>query len=88
MTALAAVATPRRHTNVLQHMAGYFKTQLDRDEKAELAGAIDEYRTGLVPLAVPMTLIRHHIRRHGVSYLSQQVYLDPYPRELTLRNHV
>lgn len=87
MTALAIVATPRRHTNVLQHMAGYFKTQLDRDEKAELAGSIEDYRTGLVPLVVPMTLIRHHVRRHRVSYLSEQVYLDPHPRELMLRNH-
>ena len=88
MTALAIVATPRRHSNVLQHMAGYFKTQLDRDEKAELAGAIEDYRTGLVPLVVPMTLIRHHVRRYRVSYLSEQVYLDPHPRELMLRNHV
>lgn len=88
MTALAIVATPGRHTNVLQHMAGYFKTELDRDEKAELAGAIEDYRTGLVPLVVPMTLIRHHVRRHRVSYLSEQVYLDPHPPELMLRNHV
>jgi len=88
MTTLTVIATPRRHTNVLQHMAGYFKTQLDRDEKAELAGAIEDYRTGLVPLVVPMTLVRHHVRRHRVSYLSQQVYLDPHPRQLMLRNQV
>jgi uncharacterized protein YbgA (DUF1722 family)/uncharacterized protein YbbK (DUF523 family) len=88
MTALAAMATARRHANVLQHMAGYFKTVLDRTQKAELAAAIDDYRTGLVPLVVPMTLIRHHVRRHHVSYLAAQVYLEPHPRELMLRNHV
>jgi uncharacterized protein YbgA (DUF1722 family)/uncharacterized protein YbbK (DUF523 family) len=88
MSALATVATPRRHANVLQHMAGYFKTQLDRDEQAELATAIDDYRVGLVPLVVPMTLIRHHVRRHDITYLAGQVYLEPHPKELMLRNHV
>jgi uncharacterized protein YbgA (DUF1722 family)/uncharacterized protein YbbK (DUF523 family) len=88
MTALAEIATPRRHANVLQHMAGYFKSELDRDEKAELAAAIDDYRAGLVPLVVPMTLIRHHVRRQDVTYLAGQVYLEPHPKELMLRNHV
>jgi uncharacterized protein YbgA (DUF1722 family)/uncharacterized protein YbbK (DUF523 family) len=88
MSALCVVATPRRHTNVLQHMAGYLKDQLDRESKAELAETIEEYRRGLVPLVVPVTLIRHHVRRHGIDYLLGQRYLDPHPRELMLRNHV
>jgi uncharacterized protein YbgA (DUF1722 family) len=88
MTALAAIATPRRHANVLQHMAGYFKTALDAASRAELKTAIDDYRLELVPLIVPITLIRHHVRQHGVSYLAGQVYLDPHPKELMLRNHV
>jgi len=88
MTALAALATPRRHTNVLQHMAGYLKTVLDADSKAELQGAIEDYHRGLVPLIVPITLLRHHIRHHGVAYLAGQTYLEPHPRELMLRNHV
>ena len=88
MGALTTMATPPRHANVLQHIAGYFKTQLDRREKAELAETIDDYRTGLTPLVVPMTLIRHFVRRHDVVYLSQQVYLEPHPKELMLRNHV
>jgi uncharacterized protein YbgA (DUF1722 family)/uncharacterized protein YbbK (DUF523 family) len=88
MTALVAIATPRRHANVLQHMAGYFKSLLDRGEKAELAATIEDYRAGLVPLVVPMTLIRHHVRRHDVTYLAQQIHLDPHPKELMLRNHV
>lgn len=88
MTALRVVATPRRHANVLQHMAGYFRRDLDRDSRAELATAIEDYRTGLVPLVVPLTLIRHHVRALDVPYLAGQVYLDPHPRELMLRNHV
>jgi uncharacterized protein YbgA (DUF1722 family)/uncharacterized protein YbbK (DUF523 family) len=88
MGALSVMATPRRHTNVLQHMAGYLKNRLDRDSKAELIAAIDDYRRGLVPLVVPITLLRHQIRVHDVSYLAGQLYLEPHPKELMLRNHV
>jgi uncharacterized protein YbgA (DUF1722 family) len=88
MAALARLATPERHANVLQHMLGYFKTTLDRAERAELLDTIEEHRRGDVPLIVPMTLFRHHLRRHDVSYLKGQTYLEPHPRELRLRNHV
>ena len=88
MEALSKLATPRTHTNVLQHMAGYFKKTLDAASREELAGAIEEYRTGLVPLVVPLTLLKHHVRAQGVDYLAGQVYLSPHPRELMLRNHV
>jgi len=88
MAALTIIATPRRHANVLQHMAGYFKAVLDRDSKSELAASIDDYRRGLVPLIVPLTLIRHYVRAHDVAYLAGQAYLEPHPKELMLRNHV
>ena len=88
MAALTTIATPRRHTNVLQHMVGYFKDRLDRASKAELLAAIEDYRSELVPLIVPMTLLRHHVRVHDVSYLAGQLYLEPHPKELMLRNHV
>lgn len=88
MTALALIATPRRHVNVLQHMLGYFRGLLDDESRQELVIAIEDYRRGLVPLVVPITLLRHHIRVHGIEYLAGQVYLAPHPKELMLRNHV
>jgi uncharacterized protein YbgA (DUF1722 family) len=88
MKALTVIATPQRHVNVLQHIAGYFKTQLDDSARRELTGVIDDYRRGLVPLIVPITLIRHYVRRFDVAYLKGQVYLEPHPKELMLRNHV
>jgi len=88
MSALSILATPARHTNVLQHMAGYFKTTLDRASKAELQQTIEDYRQGFVPLIVPITLIRHHVRQHDARYLPGQVYLEPHPKEMMLRNHV
>ena len=88
MQALAVLATPARHANALQHAAGYFKKTLDAPSRAELADLIEDHRLGRVPLVVPMTLLRHHVRTHGVTYLADQIYLDPHPRELMLRNHV
>jgi uncharacterized protein YbgA (DUF1722 family)/uncharacterized protein YbbK (DUF523 family) len=81
-------ATRRGHTNVLHHLAGFVSDALDREDRAELAEAIERYRLGLVPLIVPLTLIRHHVRRQGVAYLQDQVYLEPHPHELMLLNHV
>jgi uncharacterized protein YbgA (DUF1722 family) len=88
MTALQALATPGRHANVLQHMLGYFKHTLAEPERRELLTLIEDYRKRLVPLVVPVTLLRHHIRRLGISYLTNQVYLDPHPKELMLRNRI
>jgi uncharacterized protein YbgA (DUF1722 family) len=69
-------------------MAGYFKTRLDPASRTELQRTIEDYRREMVPLIVPITLFRHHVRHHQVGYLAGQVYLDPHPRELMLRNHV
>jgi uncharacterized protein YbgA (DUF1722 family)/uncharacterized protein YbbK (DUF523 family) len=88
MEARASRATRARHANVLQHLAGFFKRHLGPDERAELVEIIEDYRAGLVPLVVPITLIRHHVRRFAIAYLADQTYLSPHPKELMLRNHV
>ena len=88
LKALRLRATPKKHANCLQHMLGYFKADLTRDEKQEMLETIDRYRTGLVPLVVPVTLMQHYVRRTGEPYLSRQTYLNPHPLELKLRNHV
>lgn len=88
LKALALQATVRKNTNVLQHIAGYFKKELTPEEKGELQEVIGEYHQRLVPLIVPVTLLRHYIRKYGQDYLLKQVYLSPTPQELMLRNHV
>ncbi len=87
MKNLGHKATVRRHSNVMQHIAGYFKRVSDTETRHELAGLIEDYRGGLVPLIVPITLIRHLVRHHGITGLADQSYLDPHPKELMLRNH-
>jgi uncharacterized protein YbgA (DUF1722 family)/uncharacterized protein YbbK (DUF523 family) len=88
MKTLALKATVKKHCNVLEHLAGYFKKDLSADGKKELLELIDSYRKGLVPLVVPVTLMRHYTRLYGQDYLAGQVYLNPHPLELMLRNHV
>ncbi|OGW40368.1 MAG: hypothetical protein A2010_18900 [Nitrospirae bacterium GWD2_57_9] len=88
MDGLRLTATRKKHANVLQHMAGYFKKQLSFFEKQELLDVIGQYRRGLVPLVVPLTLIRHYVGKYEEPYLKDQLYLAPHPLELMLRNHV
>lgn len=88
MRALAKIATPKQHANVLMHIMGFFKEDIDSDDKAELLDLIDAYRQEQVPLIVPMTLIHHHLRRHPNDYISAQYYINPHPRELMLRNRI
>ncbi len=76
----------KRHCNVLQHIMGYLKRSIDADDKAELLDRIEAYRRGEVPLVVPITLLRHYFRRHPDPYMARQIYLQPHPDELGLRN--
>jgi len=88
MEALKLKATAKKNTNVLMHMFGYFKKDLDPSEKQEVLEIVDEYRRELIPLIVPITLISHYVRKYDQPYLKEQTYLKPHPLELQLRNHV
>lgn len=88
MKAMTYIATPKKHANVLQHCMGYFKRELGTGDKEELLITIENYRSGLLPLIVPLTLIKHHLRHFPQAYLNLQSYLSPYPEELMLRNHI
>jgi len=86
MQVLKTQASRKRHVNVLHHLLGYLRKQVDDVNRADLVDVIDDYRRGLVPLVVPVTLLQHHFRRNPNPYISRQVYLNPHPRELMLRN--
>ena len=88
MEAMAERTSTRKHANVLRHLAGFLKRDLDGASRRDLHEAIEDYRNGLVPLVVPVTLVRSLARRLEQAYLLRQVYLTPHPRELMLRNHV
>ncbi len=86
MTALKRRAGRRHHMNVLQHLMGYLRKALDAADRAEMHESIEAYGQGLIPLIVPITLLKHHFRRHPHPYVANQYYLSPHPAELMLRN--
>jgi uncharacterized protein YbgA (DUF1722 family)/uncharacterized protein YbbK (DUF523 family) len=86
MRILGQRATRRKQVNVLQHVQGYFKRALDAADRAEISEVVERYRLGQVPLIVPITLLKHHLRRHPDPWLLKQTYFSPYPDELMLRN--
>jgi len=88
MEGMKLIATVNKNTNVLQHIQGYFKKHLTSEEKQELIGIIQSYSKEFIPLVVPITLLKHYVRKFNVSYLKRQYYLEPHPMELMLRNHV
>lgn len=88
MKALKQCATRRTHTNVLQHISGYLKQSISPEDKQEVQQLIGQYLHGIVPLVVPLTLLKHHFRLHPHPYISRQVYLQPHPENLSLRNAI
>ena len=87
LKALKLKTTLNKNINVLHHMLGYFKKNLSGDEKQELLSVIDQYRSGYVPLIVPITLIKHYVMKYDQPWLKTQTYLNPHPFELKLRNY-
>lgn len=88
MRALAKPASRGAHVNALQHIMGFVKDRLSRDEKENLLAVVEQYRRGVVPLVTPLTLLRHHLYRADHPWVNSQLYLDPYPAELGLRSAV
>jgi len=90
MDALKHIANRKKNSNVLQHLQGYLKNNLSKDEKQEMHNLVHQYRTGLIPIVVPLTLLNHHINKHtnDENYLRKQMYLNPHPFELGLRNAI
>jgi uncharacterized protein YbgA (DUF1722 family) len=88
MKALSLQGTVKKNCNVLQHIMGYFRKNISPAEKQELLDIIRRYGEHLIPLIVPITMIKHYIGKYGQEYLERQTYLEPHPAELMLRNHV
>ncbi len=88
MKTLSVKTTVRKHIKVLQHILGYFKERLGAHEKAELLGVINDYHHELTPLIVPLTLVKHYVQIFDLNHIREQLYLNPNPLEVMLRNHV
>jgi len=88
LASLRRIATTKKCAGVLDRCAGHLREVIDDASRRELRAVIEDYRRGLIPLVVPLTLLGHHARHHGVATLEGQTFLEPHPKELMLRNHV
>lgn len=88
MKVLAKPVSRKKHMNVLQHLMGFLRSGLDRDDRFEILETIVAYGKGQLPLIVPITLLIHHFRKYPHPFVERQVYLNPHPRELMLRNSI
>jgi len=88
MAALQKCATRGTHANVLQHLSGYLRRALPSEERREIQQLIEQYRSGVVPLVVPLTMLKYHFRRHPDRYIALQAYMQPHPEDLSLRNAI
>ena len=80
-----AFSGPPKYTaaiNVMMHALGYFKEGLSSEEKAFFLDSLQRYRTGKVPLSVPVGILRSWVVRFREPYLAQQALFQPYPEEL------
>ncbi|MEJ4043162.1 YbgA family protein [Erwinia sp. SLM-02] len=78
-------ASRSNHTNVLMHVQGYFRRELNSPQRQELSTLIDSYRRGIQPLLAPMTLLKHYMAQYPHPWLTGQRYFSPYPEALRLR---
>ena len=88
MESLTKKASRRSNTNVLSHIQGYLKNHLSSKEKEKLVEAIEQYRNGIIPLIVPVTLLKNYFHTYPNEYIARQSYLQPYPDNLSLRNTI
>lgn len=88
MQALRRCASRGNHSNVLLHLSGYLRHTLSQGDRQEIRQLINQYHAGIIPLVVPLTLLKHHLRSHPDPYVLQQVYLQPHPESLSLRNAI
>lgn len=88
MEGLKVKSTVKKNVNVLYHILGYLKKQLETGDKQDIIRVIEDYHHELTPLIVPITLLKHYIEKHNIEYIKNQIYLNPHPKELMLRNHV
>ncbi|NWF66758.1 MAG: DUF523 and DUF1722 domain-containing protein [Campylobacterales bacterium] len=88
LKAISIKSSINKTYNVLQHIYGYFKNDISKEEKAVVLESLDEFKDRLIPLIVIIKLFNLYIYKFNIEYLKKQKFLNPYPKELALRSHI
>ena len=84
VTTLNLQPSRKQWINVFHHMFGYFKTQLESDEKKFILEIFEEYRRGEIPRNSAITVLRQLSHKYKVKYLNDQTLFQPYPKSLQI----
>lgn len=84
MKATAKPAPRKRQANVLVRLHRYLKALMNEAERSESLSLIEQYRQGIVPLVVPMTLLKFFMKK----YRPEAPIYEPYPHRLGLQNDI
>jgi len=87
-TAIARKSSIKKTRNVLEHLVGFFKNDLTKNEKEILHTQINDYTDKIIPLIVPLSTIHLYAKKYNTEYLLEQTFLSPYPKTLALRSHI
>jgi uncharacterized protein YbgA (DUF1722 family)/uncharacterized protein YbbK (DUF523 family) len=87
-TAISRKSSIKKTRNVLEHLAGFFKNDLTKNEKKILHSHISDFADKIIPLIVPLSTIALYAQKYEVRYLLEQTFLNPYPKTLALRSHI
>ncbi len=75
-----------QQANLLQKIHRFIKDAMTADERSEINLQIQRYRQGVIPLIVPMTMIRHFFTKYKGD--STMTALHAYPDALGLQNSI
>lgn len=88
LKAISLKGSIKKTYNVLLHLFGYFKKLVSKEEKEEILGSMEEFKSGILPLIVVIKIINLYAKKFDISYLEEQKFLNPYPKELALRSNL
>ncbi|WP_127716867.1 DUF523 and DUF1722 domain-containing protein [Halobacteriovorax sp. HLS] len=85
---LEAPPTQGGRFNVLQHIMGYLKRDLSKEEKVHILNLFEDYKKNYHLHAVPKSLFEFFIAKFNVTYLQDHYYFNPYPKELKIHQSI
>lgn len=80
------LSKPARYTgmiNTVLHSFGGISGHLSAEEKRFFLNTVEEFRDERIPLSTLFHLLNAYAIRFNSAYLKNQIFLNPYPRELT-----
>ncbi|OXS26259.1 MAG: cytoplasmic protein [Acetobacterium sp. MES1] len=81
---IAFLRIPRysNYINVMLHIFGYFSEQLSSGEKNFVLDSFEKYKSGKIPLSVPINVLKSYVIKYNDPYLLDQTIWAPFPEEL------